>query len=92
MAGPPGSDKTLTARALPGILPPLTLEEALVVTHIYSVADALPPEMMVQPICTANRVSAVSFLALFVRGMAEISISLVVFGSAFVGATRRVAL
>ncbi len=41
MAGPPGSDKTLTARALPGILPPLTLEEALVVTHIYSVAGAL---------------------------------------------------
>jgi len=44
MTGPPGAGKTLIARALPGILPALTLEEALDVTHIYSVAGTLPPD------------------------------------------------
>ncbi len=43
MMGPPGSGKTLLARALPGILPPLTPEEALEVTKIYSVSGKLPP-------------------------------------------------
>jgi magnesium chelatase family protein len=42
MIGPPGSGKTLLARALPAIMPRLTLEEALDVTRIYSVADQLP--------------------------------------------------
>ncbi|MBZ0300333.1 MAG: YifB family Mg chelatase-like AAA ATPase [Anaerolineae bacterium] len=41
LSGPPGTGKTLLARALPGILPRLTLEEALEVTRIYSVADLL---------------------------------------------------
>lgn len=43
MIGSPGAGKTLLARALPGILPEMTIEEALEVTKIYSVADALPP-------------------------------------------------
>jgi magnesium chelatase family protein len=42
MIGPPGSGKTLMARALPSILPRMTVEESLDVTRIYSVADALP--------------------------------------------------
>lgn len=42
MIGPPGAGKTLMARALPSILPSMTLEESLDVTRIYSVADALP--------------------------------------------------
>ncbi|GIK73853.1 MAG: Fis family transcriptional regulator [Chloroflexota bacterium] len=42
MRGPPGAGKTLLARALPSILPRLTLREALDITRIYSVADALP--------------------------------------------------
>jgi magnesium chelatase family protein len=36
MIGPPGSGKTLMAKALPGILPPLAVEEALEVTRIFS--------------------------------------------------------
>jgi magnesium chelatase family protein len=44
MIGPPGSGKTLMARAVPGILPTMTLEESLDVTRIYSVADQLPSD------------------------------------------------
>ena len=40
--GPPGSGKTMLARALPSILPPMTPEEALDVTKIYSISGALP--------------------------------------------------
>lgn len=43
MKGPPGSGKTLLARAVPGILPPLSTAEAMEVTRIYSVAGLLPP-------------------------------------------------
>ena len=43
MRGPPGSGKTLLARAIPSILPPMTNDEALEVTRIYSVAGLLPP-------------------------------------------------
>jgi len=42
MVGPPGAGKTMLARRLPSILPPLTPSEALEVTKIYSVAGKLP--------------------------------------------------
>ena len=44
LAGPPGTGKSMLARRLPGILPPLTAEEALEVTRIYSVAGMLSPD------------------------------------------------
>ncbi len=41
MIGPAGSGKTMMAKALPGVLPALTPEEAIEVTRIYSAAGAL---------------------------------------------------
>ena len=44
MVGPPGAGKTLLARSMPSILPRMSLDEALDVTRIYSIADQLPPD------------------------------------------------
>ena len=42
MMGPPGAGKTLLARGIISILPPLSFEESLEVTKIYSIAGLLP--------------------------------------------------
>ncbi|MFO7943978.1 MAG: YifB family Mg chelatase-like AAA ATPase [Anaerolineales bacterium] len=44
MNGPPGAGKTLLARSLPGIMPRMSIDEALDVTRIYSILDQLPPD------------------------------------------------
>ncbi len=43
LSGPPGCGKTLMAKAIPGIMPPLSLEEALEVTRVHSIAGLLKP-------------------------------------------------
>ncbi|MBI1388494.1 MAG: YifB family Mg chelatase-like AAA ATPase [bacterium] len=42
LIGPPGSGKTMMARRLPGILPPMTFEESLETTKIHSIHGSLP--------------------------------------------------
>jgi magnesium chelatase family protein len=46
--GPPGSGKTMLARRLPGILPPLTLAESIAVTKIYSLVAEEPPSRLLR--------------------------------------------
>ncbi|GAA1898641.1 YifB family Mg chelatase-like AAA ATPase [Streptomyces sodiiphilus] len=44
LSGPPGAGKTMLAERLPGILPPLTRQEALEVTAVHSVGGTLPAD------------------------------------------------
>jgi magnesium chelatase family protein len=53
MIGPQGTGKTMMAKALPGILPPLSREEALEVTRIYSCVGQIPKG---QPLMTRRPV------------------------------------
>lgn len=47
LIGPPGSGKTMLARRLPGLLPPLARSESIAVTKVHSLAAAVPPEGLV---------------------------------------------
>jgi len=57
MIGPPGSSKTLLAWSLPSILLPMTTEEALEVTKIYSVGGLLSDTSLIRqrPFCSLSK-------------------------------------
>ncbi len=48
LTGPPGSGKTMLARRLPGILPPLTRAESVAVTKIHSLVAEEPPPGLIR--------------------------------------------
>ena len=65
MIGVPGSGKTMLARCLPGILPPLTFEEALETTRIHSIAGKLTSGsglMASRPFCAPHHSASVASL------------------------------
>lgn len=65
MIGVPGSGKTMLARCLPGILPPLTFDEALETTRIHSIAGKLTPGsglMATRPFCAPHHSASVASL------------------------------
>ncbi len=65
MIGVPGSGKTMLARCLPGILPPMSFEEALETTRIHSICGKLQPGsglMITRPFCAPHHSASVASL------------------------------
>ncbi len=65
LKGPPGAGKTMLAERLPGLLPPLTRDEALEVTAVHSVAGVLPPAkplLDVPPYCAPHHSATMASL------------------------------
>lgn len=65
MIGVPGSGKTMLARCIPGILPPLSFEESLETTRIHSICGKLPRGsglMVTRPFCSPHHNASVASL------------------------------
>lgn len=65
MIGVPGSGKTMLARCIPGILPPMSFEESLETTRIHSISGKLLPGsglMVTRPFCAPHHNASVASL------------------------------
>lgn len=65
MIGVPGSGKTMLARCIPGILPPMSFEESLETTRIHSISGKLPAGsglMVTRPFCAPHHNASVASL------------------------------
>ena len=65
MIGVPGSGKTMLARCIPGILPPMSFEESLETTRIHSICGRLPSGsglMVTRPFCAPHHNASVASL------------------------------
>ena len=65
MIGVPGSGKTMLARCIPGILPPMSFEESLETTRIHSICGKLPAGsglMVTRPFCAPHHNASVASL------------------------------
>ena len=65
MIGVPGSGKTMLARCIPGILPPMSFEESLETTRIHSICGKLPAGgglMVMRPFCAPHHNASVASL------------------------------
>jgi magnesium chelatase family protein len=65
MSGSPGAGKTMMARAITSILPPMTIDEAIEVTKIYSVSGQLPadtPLIRQRPFCAPHHTTSLAGL------------------------------
>ena len=66
LSGPPGSGKSMLARCIPSIMPPLTHEESLEITKIYSVCGLLEPGtglLQTRPFRSPHHTASTSALA-----------------------------
>ena len=65
MVGVPGSGKTMLARCLPGILPPMSFEEALETTRIHSICGHMPSGgglIVTRPFCAPHHSASIASL------------------------------
>lgn len=66
LIGPPGTGKSMIAKRLPDILPPLTMEESFSITKIHSIAGVLPkniPLLVTRPFLQPHHTSSAHALA-----------------------------
>ena len=75
LIGPPGTGKTMLAQRLPGLLPPLTIDESLEATAVHSVAGLLPesgsPLVAVPPFVAPHHTTSVAALVGGGTGLAK---------------------
>ena len=60
MTGPPGTGKTMLARRLTALLPPLTSSEAIEVANVYSISTRAAPTFGIRPFCDPHHTASMA--------------------------------